>query len=69
MHEGGEQRNRITHVPILVRAESTDPEAVRAAVRSGAFEPPSDIHASSEYRRQVAEVVAARAVQQAEGRS
>src|SRR3954447_8580973 len=49
--------------PVLVEAES--PDAVPDAVRSAAIDPPSDVHASSEYRRHLAEVVAARAVEQA----
>jgi aerobic carbon-monoxide dehydrogenase medium subunit len=51
--------------PILVRPESTDPEAVRAAVRDGNLQPPSDVHASADYRRHLAEVLAVRAVSQA----
>ena len=35
------------------------------AVRDSGIDPPSDVHASSEYRRRLAEVVAARAVEQA----
>jgi CO/xanthine dehydrogenase FAD-binding subunit len=35
-------------------------------VREAALEPPSDVHASTDYRRHLAEVVAARAVEQAE---
>src|SRR5438874_6246029 len=49
--------------PVLVEADS--PGAVREAVRSSAIVPPADVHASSEYRRHLAEVVAARAVEQA----
>src|SRR3954464_11965672 len=49
--------------PVLVEADS--PDAVREAVRSSEIDPPSDVHASSEYRRHLAEVVAARAVEQA----
>ncbi|HZT91276.1 MAG TPA: xanthine dehydrogenase family protein subunit M [Gaiellaceae bacterium] len=54
-------------VPVALHPESTDPESVRAAVRGADFEPPSDVHASSDYRRHLAEVLAVRAVQQAEG--
>jgi carbon-monoxide dehydrogenase medium subunit len=52
-------------VPELVRPASPDPEAVREAVRDAALEPPTDVHASADYRRHLAEVVAARAVEQA----
>jgi carbon-monoxide dehydrogenase medium subunit len=56
-------------VPVVVEPESTDGEAVRAAVREAGLEPPSDVHASADYRRHLAEVVAARAVQQASERA
>jgi carbon-monoxide dehydrogenase medium subunit len=55
-------------VPVVVEVESTDSAAVRDAVRAASFEPPSDVHASSDYRRHLAEVLAARAVSEAEGR-
>jgi len=55
-------------VPVVVDPASTDEAAVRDAVRGASFEPPSDVHASSDYRRHLAEVLAARAVHQAEGR-
>jgi len=51
--------------PVVLEAESTDADAVRGAVRDAGIDPPSDVHASSEYRRHLAEVVAARAVEQA----
>jgi CO/xanthine dehydrogenase FAD-binding subunit len=38
-------------------------------VRSAGLDPPSDVHASAEYRRHLAEVVAARAVSDATGKS
>ena len=53
--------------PVLV--EAADAEALRDAVRDSAIDPPSDVHASADYRRHLAEVVAARAVEQAGGRS
>jgi aerobic carbon-monoxide dehydrogenase medium subunit len=56
-------------VPVVVEPESTDAEAVRGAVREAGLEPPSDVHASADYRRHLAEVVAARAVQQASERA
>jgi len=52
-------------VPVLVRPEGTDEESVRAAVRGASLDPPSDVHASADYRRHLAEVLAVRAVQQA----
>jgi aerobic carbon-monoxide dehydrogenase medium subunit len=55
----------VAATPVLVEAPSADPEAVRGAVREAALEPPSDVHASADYRRHLSEVVAARAVEQA----
>ena len=55
----------VAATPVLVEAPSTDPEAVRGAVREAGLEPPSDVHASADYRRYLAEVVASRAVEQA----
>jgi carbon-monoxide dehydrogenase medium subunit len=55
----------VAATPVLVEAPSADAEAVRGAVREARLEPPSDVHASAEYRRHLAEVVAARAVDQA----
>jgi carbon-monoxide dehydrogenase medium subunit len=55
-------------VPVLLRADSVEEEAVRNAVRGAAFDPPSDVHASADYRRHLAEVLAVRAVAQAVGR-
>ncbi|HYZ92536.1 MAG TPA: xanthine dehydrogenase family protein subunit M, partial [Actinomycetota bacterium] len=46
---------------------AADAESVRQAVREAALDPPSDVHASGEYRRHLAEVVAARAVEEATG--
>jgi len=46
-------------------AASTDAEAIRASVRERAIDPPSDVHASSDYRRHLAEVLAVRAVKAA----
>jgi aerobic carbon-monoxide dehydrogenase medium subunit len=56
-------------VPVLLQPESADAEAVRAAVRGADLDPPSDVHASSEYRVHLAEVLAARAVDQASQRA
>src|SRR4029453_12977609 len=52
-------------VPILVETDSTDADAVRKAVRDANLNPPSDVHASADYRRHLAEVLAARAVTEA----
>jgi carbon-monoxide dehydrogenase medium subunit len=54
-------------VPVLVKADSVD--EVPTAVQSANFDPPSDVHASSDYRRRLAEVVAVRATAQAQGKS
>jgi len=53
-------------VPVVVRPETADKDAVVEAVRAAAFEPPSDVHATSDYRRHLAEVLAVRAVEQAQ---
>jgi aerobic carbon-monoxide dehydrogenase medium subunit len=53
-------------VPVVVEADS--PDTVRAAVRDAGLEPPSDVHATSEYRAHLAEVLAERAARQAVGR-
>jgi aerobic carbon-monoxide dehydrogenase medium subunit len=53
-------------VPVLLRPETADEEAVVDAVRAASFEPPSDVHASADYRRHLAEVLAVRAVAQAQ---
>jgi carbon-monoxide dehydrogenase medium subunit len=55
--------------PIVVEPGSAETDTVRGAVREASFEPPSDVHASSAYRRQLAEVVAARAAAQASERA
>src|SRR6266516_6204058 len=52
-------------VPVLVQPGSTDADAVRHAVRDAALNPPADVHASADYRRHLAEVLAVRAVEQA----
>jgi carbon-monoxide dehydrogenase medium subunit len=56
----------VAATPVVVEAPSTDAEAVRAAVRGAGLDPPSDVHASGDYRAHLAEVIAARAVEQAE---
>ncbi len=52
-------------VPVVLTPESDDADAVRTAVHEAQLEPPSDVHASAEYRRHLAEVLAVRAVDQA----
>ena len=52
-------------VPVLVQPASTDAEAIRAAVRAAELDPPADVHATTEYRLHLAEVLAVRAVEQA----
>lgn len=56
-------------VPVVLRPASADADAVRAAVQEADFEPPSDVHASSEYRRHLVEILAVRAVAQAAGKA
>jgi aerobic carbon-monoxide dehydrogenase medium subunit len=51
-------------VPVLV-TPAADEASARDAVRGAGLDPPSDVHASAEYRRHLAEVLAARAVRQA----
>jgi CO/xanthine dehydrogenase FAD-binding subunit len=53
-------------VPVLVRPETPQKDAVVEAVRAAPFEPPSDVHATADYRRHLAEVLAMRAVEQAQ---
>ena len=55
-------------VPVLVQAGSTEADAVREAVRAANLNPPSDVHASADYRRHLAEVLAVRAVSEASTR-
>ena len=65
---GGEARVAIgcvSAVPELVRPTSTDEQAVREAVRGAELDPPSDFHASADYRRHLAGTLAVRAVRQA----
>jgi aerobic carbon-monoxide dehydrogenase medium subunit len=53
-------------VPVLVAADSRD--GVAEAVRAANLMPPSDVHASSEYRTRLAEVLAIRAAEEAAAR-
>jgi aerobic carbon-monoxide dehydrogenase medium subunit len=56
-------------VPVLLQADSGEEAAVRKAVQDANLDPPADVHASADYRRHLAEVVAVRAVAQAQGRN
>ena len=56
-------------VPVVLQPSSPDEAGVREAVRGAGLEPPSDVHASSEYRIHLAEVLAVRATRQAAERS
>ena len=51
------------------RTVPAEEEAVRGAVRAAALQPPDDVHASAEYRRHLAEVLAVRAVRAAKERA
>jgi carbon-monoxide dehydrogenase medium subunit len=55
-------------VPILVTPAATDEASIREAIAGAGLEPPSDVHASADYRRHLATVCAVRAVQQASER-
>lgn len=54
----------VSATPVVVTA-AADEVAVRDAVRAAALDPPSDVHASADYRRHLAEVLAVRALRQA----
>src|SRR5919108_4684092 len=54
-------------VPVLLQPSSAERDAVREAVRGANLEPPDDVHASADYRRHLAEVLAVRAAAQAHG--
>ncbi|HXV32556.1 MAG TPA: FAD binding domain-containing protein [Gaiellaceae bacterium] len=61
---GGEARivlGCVAATPVLLTA-AADEASVRAAVRGAELDPPSDLHGTVEYRRHLAEVVAARAL-------
>jgi len=57
----------VSAVPVSLTTPA-DPDAAAQAVRDAPLEPPSDVHASADYRRSLAEVLARRAVGQATGR-
>jgi aerobic carbon-monoxide dehydrogenase medium subunit len=54
-------------VPVVLEARSVD--EVGAAVDAAALQPPSDVHATSEYRGHLAKVLAVRAARDAAGRT
>lgn len=54
----------VAAVPVLL-SSAAEEAAVRRAVQDAELDPPSDVHASAEYRRHLAEVVAVRATQEA----
>jgi carbon-monoxide dehydrogenase medium subunit len=53
-------------VPVVIHADS--PEGVADAVRAAGIDPPSDVHASAEYRAHLTAVVATRAAKEAAAR-
>jgi carbon-monoxide dehydrogenase medium subunit len=53
-------------VPVVLEPASADETAVRDAVKAARLDPPSDVHASAEYRAHLAEVLAVRAAKQAQ---
>jgi len=53
-------------VPVVLTPASPGEDDVRAAVRNADLNPPSDVHASAAYRAHLSEVLAARAVKQAQ---
>ena len=55
----------VAATPVVVTA-SADETAVADAVKSAELDPPSDVHASADYRRHLAAVLAARAVRDAQ---
>ena len=55
----------VSATPVLVTAAADEVE-VRDAVRAAGLDPPSDVHASADYRRHLAEVLAVRAVRAAQ---
>ena len=56
----------VSHVPVLLET-TADENMASLAVRDAALDPPSDVHASADYRRHLAEVLARRAMRQAKG--
>jgi carbon-monoxide dehydrogenase medium subunit len=56
----------VAAVPLLMTS-AADEAAVRRAVLDAELDPPSDVHASADYRRHLAQVVAVRALREAMG--
>jgi carbon-monoxide dehydrogenase medium subunit len=56
----------VAGVPMVVMA-AADEVSVRQAVAEAKLDPPDDVHASADYRRHLAQVLAARAVAHAQG--
>jgi carbon-monoxide dehydrogenase medium subunit len=56
----------VAAVPVLVRTAADD-NAVRDAVAGAVDDPPGDVHASADYRRHLAAVLAVRALREARG--
>jgi carbon-monoxide dehydrogenase medium subunit len=56
----------VAAVPVLVTS-AVEEATVRQAVHDAELDPPSDVHASADYRRHLAQVVAVRALQEATG--
>jgi len=54
-------------VPVVVEPASASADDVRAAIGAAGIDPPSDVHASSAYRAHLSQVLAVRAVNQAQG--
>src|SRR5215204_4382697 len=54
----------VAATPLLLTSE-TGEAAVREAVRGAGLDPPSDVHASADYRKHLSEIVAIRAVEAA----
>ena len=54
----------VSAVPVVLEADA-DEVAVPKAVADAQLDPPDDVHASADYRRHLAQVLAWRAVQQA----
>jgi carbon-monoxide dehydrogenase medium subunit len=58
----------VDSVPVLLTPADTDAESIRGAVAAAELDPPSDVHASADYRRHLAGICAVRAVEQARAR-
>jgi aerobic carbon-monoxide dehydrogenase medium subunit len=56
----------VAATPVVLSSDAED-GAIAAAVQGADLDPPGDVHASADYRRHLAEVLAIRAVRQARG--